>query len=558
MKSKIILIIILVLAAFLRLYRLSDFPAGFNADEAALGYNAYSLMTTGRDEHGHPWPVNLESFGDFKPALYAYILIPFIKVFGLTEFAVRLPSALAGILSVYLLYLLVINLSPGPFSGQRHDQRENSGEGNQRGEVTNTWGLLSALLLAISPWHLHFSRGAWEVNLASTFILIGLYNFLLYLKNNKFINFQLSTINFALSLYTYQSSRIIAPLLGLGLFLLYLKPFIRHPKHIITTFLTLTLTLTPLFISVVGSDAASRFSGVGFTSDPGPINRINELRGQHPGGVSAVLSKLLHNKPVIYTIQFAKNYLSHFDGNFLFVNGDTIARNKVPETGLLYLTDVILLFFGIIYLLRHPGLNAKIIWLWLLLAPVAASLTFQVPHALRAQMMVYPLIIICALGLYNLRKLVPIAYCLTILLMFWQISRYLHEYYVHYPQTYPAAWEYGFKEMVSYVNSVKDRYEKIIITDFYDQPYILYLFYSRYPPQGFQGQHQLTVRDIYNFSTVRSFSKFEFTSTPWEKVRDIHSSLIVAAPDDIPAVGVHVVKTIYFPNNQPAFKIISN
>jgi len=554
MKSKIILIIILVLAAFLRLYRLSDFPAGFNADEAALGYNAYSLMTTGRDEHGHPWPVNLESFGDFKPALYTYLLIPFIKVFGLTEFSVRLPSALAGILSVYLIYLITKLLF------EKLEFENCLKIGNCKLKIEDT----AALILAVSPWHLHFSRGAWEVNLASTFILIGLYNFLLYLKNKKFINFQLSTINFTLSLYTYQSSRVIAPLLGLGLLLMYFKPLIRHPKHIITAFLTLTLTLTPLFVSVVGSDAASRFTGVGFTSDPGPVNRINELRGQHPGGVSAVLSKLLHNKPVIYTIQFAKNYLSHFDGNFLFVNGDTIARNKVPETGLLYLTDVILLFFGIIYLLRHPGPNTKIIWLWLLLAPVAASLTFQVPHALRAQMMVYPLTIIIALGIYKLfacpskpwrRRVI----CGLVFVVYaWQLSRYLHEYYVHYPQTYPFAWEYGFKEMVSYVNSVKDRYEKIIITDFYDQPYILYLFYSRYPPAQFQSQHQLTVRDIYNFSTVRSFSKFEFTSTPWEKVRDIHSSLIVAAPDDIPAVGVHVVKTIYFPNNQPAFKIISN
>lgn len=555
MKTKIILVAILVLSAVLRLYRLSDFPAGLNADEAALGYNAYSLMTTGADEHGHSWPVNLESFGDFKPALYAYLLIPFIKVFGLTEFAVRLPSALAGILSVYLIYLITKEIF------------ENL-------EIVNSFQIsnyklkiedIAAFMLAISPWHLHFSRGAWEVNLASTFILIGLYNFLLYLKNKKFINFQLSTINFALSLYTYQSARIISPLLGIGLLILYFRQVIKQPRHLFIGFLTLTLTLTPLIISVVRSDAASRFSGVGFTSDPGPVNRINELRGQHPGGISAVFSKLLHNKPVIYTIQFAKNYLSHFDGNFLFVNGDTIARNKVPETGLLYLTDVLFIFAGIIYLLRHPGQNTKIIWLWLFVAPIAASLTFQVPHALRAQMMVYPMIIISSAGVYillksvlNFKYLSLICYLSFVICYSWQFTRYLHEYYVHYPQTYPAAWEYGFKDMVSYVNSVKDRYDKILITDFYDQPYILYLFYSQYPPQDFQNHHQLTVRDRYNFSTVRNFDKFEFTSTPWEKVRDIHSALIVAAPDDIPGVGVHVVKTIYFPNSQPAFKIISN
>src|SRR3990167_1659326 len=135
--KKVILLSIIILASFLRLYRLGEFPAGLNADEAALGYNAYSLLLTGKDEHGHPWPVNLESFGDFKPAGYAYFLIPFIKVFGLTEFAVRLPSALFGVLAVLFIYLLIKELTP-----------------------SEAWAYLGGLSLAISPWHLHFFRGA--------------------------------------------------------------------------------------------------------------------------------------------------------------------------------------------------------------------------------------------------------------------------------------------------------------------------------------------------------------------------------------------------------------
>src|SRR3989304_6899932 len=102
--KKTILISVLILAAVLRFYRTGEYPAGFNADEAALGYNAYSLLLTGKDEHGHPWPVNLESFGDFKPAGYTYLLLPFVKIFGLTEFAVRLPSVIFGILGVLGIY----------------------------------------------------------------------------------------------------------------------------------------------------------------------------------------------------------------------------------------------------------------------------------------------------------------------------------------------------------------------------------------------------------------------------------------------------------------------
>ena len=152
--SNKVLVLILLLSLGLRVWQINSFPSGLNADEAALGYNAYSLLTTGKDEHGHPWPVNLESFGDFKPAGYAYLLMPFIKVLGLNEFAVRLPSAIFGILGVLGIYLLTksLYLTPNP--------PPNLGEGEpiRVGEVP---GLLSALLLAISPWHLHFSRGAW-------------------------------------------------------------------------------------------------------------------------------------------------------------------------------------------------------------------------------------------------------------------------------------------------------------------------------------------------------------------------------------------------------------
>ena len=519
--KKFLLILILILASALRLYKLSSYPAGLNADEAALGYNAYSLMLTGRDEHGHSWPVNLESFGDFKPAGYAYLLIPFIKVFGLTEFAVRFPSAIFGILGVLFIYLLVKELS------------------------TEYCALISAALLAISPWHLHFSRGGWEVNVATTLMLIGVW---LFLKKR----FELCALSFALAMYTYQSARVIVPLLGLGLFYLY------RPKRIFIALILGFLLLVPLTYNLVTTNAASRLSGVGILADEGPLNRAKELRGQHSSWNSP-LSRILHNRPVLYTIQFLKNYTDHFFGDFLFVNGDVIPRSRIPETGLLYFTDFVFLGLGAVCLLRAKDQRpeAKIIWLWLAIAPVAAALTFQTPHALRAHSMVIPLTIIVSIGLYSLprRKLLL---ALVAILYVWQFARYLHQYYVHYPQTYPYAWEYGFKELVAYTESVKDRYSKILVTDKYDQPYILFLFYSKYPPQDFQSHHVLTFRDKYNFSTVRDYDKYHFASTPWSSVSDIHSSLIVAAPEDIPEVGVNIVKTINFPNGQPAFKIVSN
>ncbi len=533
MKKYLPIFLILILATFLRVWNISDRPSGLNADEAALGYNAYSLMLTGKDEHGHPWPVNLESFGDFKPAGYSYLLIPFIKVFGLTEFAVRLPSAIFGVLGVLGIYLLTKEL------------------------INWKTGQLAALLLAVSPWHLHFSRGAWEVNVSTTLIIFGIWLFVKWLKNPKLIYLSFVICHLTLSMYFYQSSRVIAPLLGLGIFIMYFKKFRENYKQSLIAFMLLLLLLLPLSLSLIYSDASSRLSGVGLLADTGPVERAKELRNQHEN-INSFGSRLLHNRPVLYSLRFIQNYLDHFDGNFLFVNGDVIERNRVPEMGLFYLSDFILLAIGIVYLIKQDNKYIKIIGLWLLVSPIASAMTFQTPHALRAFNMVIPLTIIISMGMYKIVQYKKVFLVILVAIYSFQLSDYLYKYHVRYPREYPSAWEYGFKELVAYTELVKDKYPKIWVTDKYDQPYILFLFYSKYDPRKFQENHTLSFRDKFNFSTVRDYDKYHFESAPWDKVRNQHSALIIAAPEDIPDRGVDVIKTINFPNGLPAFKIVSN
>ncbi len=103
--TKLILFLILAWGAFWRLSHLGSYPP-LNADEAALGYNAWSLVQTGQDEHGVSWPLHFKSFGDYKPGAYVYLIIPLIKFWGLSEWAIRLPSALLGVGILYLVYLL--------------------------------------------------------------------------------------------------------------------------------------------------------------------------------------------------------------------------------------------------------------------------------------------------------------------------------------------------------------------------------------------------------------------------------------------------------------------
>jgi 4-amino-4-deoxy-L-arabinose transferase-like glycosyltransferase len=502
------------MATILRFYKIGSYPS-LNPDEAALGYNAYSLLETGKDEHGASWPLHFKSFGDYKPGGYVYLALPFIKILGLTPLAVRLPNLILSILAIYYLSKLVFLLF------------ESKGPRLNRSKAQNL-SLLSSAVLALSPWHIHFSRGAWEAYSALSLIIIGIYFFYSHLKNLKNFHLYLSVILISLSLYFYHSARILAPLIGLSLVTINFKRLTRSGirKLLIPIIITILLAL-PVLFSFVRNGGAARFGGVGLTADQGPIWRSNELLNQHNN--VKLINRAMHNKRILYFLSWAQKYTSHFDLNFLFLNGDEVPRSKVPEMGQLYLFELPFLIIGIFFFLKSRAINKKtktLILSFLLFAPLASSLTFQAPSALRSLPMTIPLSILIAYGLYHFFKcrplLILIAFC-SLLSIFY----YLDAYFVHSQKRYPYAWNLGFDQIVSLVESQKNNYQNIFFTSRYDQPYILYLFFSKYPPQKLQSQIKLTPKDQYGFSTVDRIDNITFiipTEIP-------SSSMVIEASD---------------------------
>lgn len=469
------LILILILAIALRFYNINSYPA-LNPDEAALGYNAYSLILTGKDEHGISWPIHFKSFGDYKPGGYVYLAIPSVKLFGLTPFATRLPNLIFSILGIYYTYLLIHLIT--------HNK---------------ALALLSALVLTISPWHIHFSRGAWEACTALSFIIIGTYYFF---KDKKI----LFILFYVLSLYTYHSARLVAPLLALSLIITNYKLLITNYKKWIMPIIFGILICMPVALSFFSSGGTARIGGVGLTADKGPLNRSEELLNQH--GNVLLFNRVIHNKRILYLLSWGEKYASHFNLNYLFVEGDAVPRSKIPEMGLLYLVELPLLIYGIYKSreLAHQR-TSNLFLIWLFIAPIASSITFQAPSALRSLPMVIPLSYFIAFGIYKLRKYKYLFIVFYILFL----SYYLDAYFIHYQKRYPFAWNYGFSKVVPYVNSVKDKYQNIYFTNKYDQPYILYLFFSKYPPLDIQKQIKLTPPDKFGFSTVEKIDNITFS-----------------------------------------------
>jgi len=542
MKDRTVLVLILFLAFSLRFWKLGSYPA-INADEASIGYDAYSLIQTGRDQHGNSWPIHFQSFNDYKPGLYIYLVIPFVKLLGLTEWAVRIPGALTGVITVWVLYLLVKEVF---------------------GKKDYSLATIASFLLAISPWHVHFSRGGWEVNVATLFIVMGVLFFLKSLKTPRY--FVVSSLLFVLSLYAYHSARVITPLLVFGLLLIHKRDALVRWKYLMASFVIGILLLVPLARELFGPAGVSRAAGVGLLADMGPVSRVEEQRIEH-GDYKSWSARLVHNKVVNYGLAFLNNWGEHFWGEFLFLSGDEIQRDRVPETGQFYLFQLPLLLTGLWFFAKRFDKNKAFILWWLAISPAAAALTFQSPHALRAQNMVVPLTIISAYGLVKVFEVLKIyavyvlrVSCLVLLfsLIVWEFLRYEHMYWVHMAKEYPYSSQYGVKELVDYIKNDSNEYDSIIVTDRYDQPYILFLFYLQYPPQEFQKDHTLTARDGYGFSTVREFSNYKFESVKFEEMRKNNpNSLIIGTDSEIPE-DVIIVKDIYGSNGFRYFKVVRN
>ena len=242
-KSHFTLIFILLVALVLRFYQLGTNPPSLTWDEVAWGYNAYSLGLDGRDEFGAILPYSyLESFGDFKPPLYAYLGIIPVALFGLNEFATRFPSAFFGVLSVLVAYLLTKIIF-------------------HKSQYSNYYAWTTAALLAISPWHIMLSRAAFEANVASFLLISGVWLFLEAVQGRKWL-LVLSAVCFVASMYTFNSARIVAPILVIGLSIVYFKKLFIYKKILSSAIVVGLLLFLPLVPFLVSPQASLRYKEV--------------------------------------------------------------------------------------------------------------------------------------------------------------------------------------------------------------------------------------------------------------------------------------------------------
>ncbi len=469
----LLLIIIFLIAIFLRFFNLEKVPAGFHVDEASLGYNAYSLLLTGKDENNHPLPLYIDMFGDNRPSGYHYLTILPVKFFGLNVFATRFMAAFFGSISVFAIFFLSYTLFNNKIIA-----------------------LFASLLLAIAPWHVVLSRASAEAIVALFFIFVGFAVVFQGFRKKKALYISIGGLILSLSFFFYHTPRVFVPLLFFIYFLYYLWEFRSHIslRHLIIMFLTFViLSFIALSLVFVAKGGTGRFTQVNIFGFPETKLVMQEqIREDGTAGISIFNTRFYHNKLLNFSLTFVSNYFSYFDGNFLFIKGGLPIWYKVPNMGLIYLIELPFFLYGIFQLLVSKSSFSKLPIIWLSLAPIVAAFTVDdVPNINRA-IVLFPIIeIVTAYGIISFItkftgwKTIIFSVCIASLL-FVNFLYFQHQYIVHASTHQTWYRNNGFDKLISRLKISYNDVDEIVITKSTGGIYPLILFYMHYDPRAYQ------------------------------------------------------------------------
>jgi 4-amino-4-deoxy-L-arabinose transferase-like glycosyltransferase len=460
-----LLLALFLLALALRVWALGDVPPGLDPDEAALGYNAYSILRTGRDEHGALFPLLFESFGDYKRPVAIYAAVPFLAVLGATPLAIRLPVAVAGALSIVALYAV---------AGLLYRSR--------------TLALVAAGLLVVSPWHLQFSRAAREVCwlLLAILTMVALLLGAAHARGRRAgVLLLLAALSFVVALYSYVSGPVLTPLVAVVLLAAYLSRWRRVPRAWLggAALVALLGTATVALQFLQGS-ASARFAQVSVFGSPSvaALSAQRLARSPHDGPLA-----LLQHPLAIGARLAVDGYLAHFDPTYLFTRGDAEWRHHSSDAAHLYLWDASLIAAGLWQAVKHwrrPAMLAA--GGWLLVGPLPAAFAESAPHALRAIGMLPAWYLVAAAGARPLwRWLRRRAWQWDwLLLLALGVAYYLYAYHRYYPVEHGRAWSSGTAEAMraAQVEVAAGRFDRAVISARSGFSYVQVLYATAYDP----------------------------------------------------------------------------
>jgi len=527
------------LAVGLIFWQLGVVPRGMTVDEAAIGYNGYAVLTTRRDEWLHKLPISFRSFGDYKAPLAIYLNGFFTYSLGMELWVVRLPFAVAGVLSVVMMIKLLQRL-----------YSLNHPLSSWSGWTPATAALVGGGILVTTPWFLHYVRTGFESGLALFFLLVGIFTltFLLDSAHKKYtwVVALITSSALVASMYTYHSAKVVAPLMALALVVIHYQAAIKRKAFFFLTAGLSAFFLLPLVIDQLLGEGGQRF-------------QQTTIFGKSESEASILL-------------QLLTNLAAHLDPRFLMGGLTTTLRHGDGQWGVLLPVVFGFWILGLVsfFFWRKNHGTQKLWWvgfIWTVIGLAPAVVGSEVPHSNRALLALPGFIITSLLGLEFLgtrlqywrlnRKikgshgeknmiLKTVIGTLFLLHLFFFVT-YLHHYYTDFAQTSAPDYKEGYLEVYNFIVPYEKgtngyQTDKILFTNEYGQPYIYALFVRQTNPIYYQGG---------------SLIKYEFTDFLHTSDLDRPHTIVVTAPADGLPIE-RATKVIKGSDGQPRFLIYIN
>ncbi len=434
----ILFMLIMVTGIFVRIFRFGSLPDGINQDEAFAGYEAYSLLRYGKDSFGYSFPVYLTTWGSGMNVLNSYLMIPFIAIFGLKTWVIRMPQLIVAIFTLMVCYLIMKRLF------------------NERA------GLIAMFIMAIVPWHIMLSRWGLESNLAPGFLMFGFYFFIRGMENQKF--YIVSALMYGLSLYSYATIWPFVPLIVLleVIYALYLKK-LHFDRYIVISVILLAVLALPLLLFLLVNSG-----------------RIDELK---LGVIS--IPKLLYMRSGEISL---KNVPENFKNilNIMTNQTDGLITNVYGEYSFLYKITLIFFAYGIIISIINIAKNIKsrqiLGQVFLIIQFVGGFLLTLLVYVNinRANSLMIPIIMLAAYGIYDIAERVnfKLIWVIAVCYLCFFVD-FSHAYFTSYNEYAGNAFCVGLEEAMDYAEELSEDSNTIYITSYVSQSRVM--FYSKIP-----------------------------------------------------------------------------
>lgn len=522
-NSGLALSLILIVGLGLRIYRINYLE--LFGDEIDAGLQSYSILRTRADYKGHFLPVYMQSFSEWRAPLMMYWMVPFVKVFGLNEWGVRLPAAVAGVVGIGGIYAWSVAMG-----------------------IKRRTGLIVAAILCILPWNIQYGRAAFELTLMTALLAWGGY----FMEKKKLV---VGAVCWGLSLYAYNTANVYVPLLVLGFW--WLRRW--RLREMLMMVGTLGLVGVPLVGQIFLGHAGDRFKTVSILSNKEVVAEVEHYQN---AAKNSPVAKVFFNKYLVAGKRIIFNYTNAFGSAFLFGEGDVTFRHSLHKTGNLYWILLPLILLG------WSSTPPMVRW-WLLIAPIPASLTIDgYNHASRLFWLMFPVAIMVALGWSNLKSN-WLRMAMVIVLM-GEVAFFQYYYWNYYRNESWRWWHTGYKEAISWVKDNQSEFDHIYLNNSYEPTLGRYLFWTKYDPVkikeiGDAVDSELEYGRGYCLNDQKTcltkfYPKIDYDNLPKDTL------LMLSAEKDVgsgwdwrvsPPSGVKLWKTIENYQNEPIFYLVS-